>query len=249
MRQITIAMAAALTFVWAANQAQAVLVKNLTTGEILFDSGSFSNETPGQQPSNPTVGEWSGTTTLTPVTDATSPGAYHGANYLRTERSAAGAPSPQANFAKEPAVGETIRIEFMLWSDWGDHGPLIGHPDGGTLRARVRIASSGAAMYFTGSAWAALPDLTEAFERQTWQHWVIEYTRTEDNPTFSWSIDDVTVSGIPLSNPGDGGISFVSFAHTGLGVYYIDSVPEPAGAALLASGGVLMLLRRRHTTA
>jgi len=253
MFRILIAATSA-TVMTLATQSHGMLITNVTTNTVIFNSGGFEGDTPNANPADASPGSYQYVATKDLVRDAAAPGAYTGTQYLETSRDASGSGHARFIYSVEPSVGDTVRAEFMLYSETGDNrinwGAGTPPTDlATTYRGSVRINASGTFMYINPTtpqtgAWTVASSTT--ITRGVWQHWIMEYT--VGSGQFSVSIDGSTPEVFPTMTTADAGsyTRFFSIANAGNGKFYIDSVliPEPASLSLLALGGLLMMRRR-----
>ena len=227
--------------------AQAVVVKNTTTGQTIFQDSGFENVAPGDAPVAD-IGTWvpkgSGNGRVSNIFD---PGAHAGANFLLVNGSSA--TDWHGVFTNPPLAGQTIQATFMVRlltdnnynSNFGfsDQSPPISTPPDYHM---TQLADKGLTL-FDPNGGAGGGTVTRG-SNGVWHK--VEVTHTAGSTTASsFRVDDgpalaINVGAGPTKIP----VSLY-FGNAGGQASY-DAVPEPVTLSLLGLGGLMMLRRRRR---
>lgn len=241
--------------------AQAVLITNLTTNQVVFKD-DFEGGVVGSAPTAQ-IGSWElvgfGAPQGVKVTDAASPGPNQGAKYLNENRMLPPFyPDVQirANAtAVQSTPGDVIRLEFATYQ------PSTPKFQSNTFIINPAAPVTGREYFVIGVDIDGNPrpveigpnvnaELTAAFKLDTWQNWVIDFELGTNKTT--WTLDGTTV--VTNSPPNGTHVDFNQFVIDmgGDDLIYLDApnaVPEPASCVALGFGAVGLLaarMRRRY---
>lgn len=237
-RLMTILLALALVVVLV-GPAQAVLIKNVTTGATVFYDnfeGVPLGDTPGPIA---VIGTWHvGSAAPTVIRNDDPPGAFEGEQYLRWSNPSRitgeySQPIPagdelhfEAMFNAQNPSGARIWLGSGPWNGWTELMELF-HASNNTLTANYGAATLGS---LTIGAWHK-----------------IEIDYLVGASTYDAALNGAWTTGLPLLNPAPLSMNDIMLwdagtAHNGL----IDATPEPATLGVLLLGGLMSIVRRRR---
>ncbi len=203
-------------------------ILNATTGAVLFYD-NLEQDTAGTQPDTAHPGFWTSVAAVDVVHTGASAGgpsgAFEGALYLRTQRTANDVGNAYAHVVPQSTPGHQIQVEFMMYLPSGSDAAPVLTGDDQLYRCLFR-AAGGRVFYYNGSSF----QLTGAlYTANTWQKWVIGYTIGASTCSISVDGSSGTASTLAdIATPGGGGVGGFLFAHNALNSYYIDSAVQPA---------------------
>jgi hypothetical protein len=211
----------------ATNPSHALTIRDLTTGQTLFNSHSFELNAPGG-PALTTTGFWSnGAVTHDVVTDAAVPGPAHGAHYLSTKRDAIAAGNPRAFLAAPvTTIGNRVHAEWMMRignPPLSDTGFFFANQAGANI-GQIRIGGNG--LGTVQDVWGG-GITSSAYQANTWQKWELDYTVGGTSYTVRVN------GGSPINGTVQGassGFGYLSFFHNGNQTYFLDGL-APSGLA------------------
>lgn len=221
-------------------------------------NNDYESDTVGAAPSG-----WTGAGGLSRVTDAASPGAYQGRQYLSVDKEPATTGDVKYTFPTpiQANSGQTINLDTMLWvptaapngsvwyqSSWYDttgvvsganNSPILMAFFGTTVGDLDVRAYNGTAYQTTGLS------LTGG----AWNRFEIDYTPGANNwtLTINGTSQVLTTFNSRATDRGIGTIQFFINTAAAGNPFFLDAVPEPASLPLLGMGSLVMLqLSRRR---
>lgn len=238
-----------------ATSANAVLITNLTTKQVIF-SDNFESGTLGAAPTA-NVGSWElvgfGAPSGTHVVDAASPGPNQGDQYLELHRQLppfypdvqvrAHASAVQSN------SGDIIRLEFSTYqSSYKNQSNTFIINPAAPLAGReyfvigVDLDGNPRPVFVSGADNAVL---SSAFKLDKWQNWTIDFELGTNNTT--WTLDGTTTT--TTTPPNGTHVSFEQFVVDigGDDIVYLDShgvIPEPSTLVTLGIGAIGLIASR-----
>jgi len=234
---------------WLPTKACAVIVTNVTTDTVIFNSSGFEHDTPEHEPfallqKSSAAKLWK--TAVAPWDQVVSmvdryihrlpPATRGGFRYLKTTRNAAGEGKPVAMFSSNQArTGDLIRMEFSLQLPAEvDASITLGHDDRGEVRGRLRLHDK-FVQYHDGMEWKEVKPRV-AFLPEKWQDWRLEYA--VGAATFTVRINDGPVGTAEalksLSERGGGSLNRLSFEHLREQSFNIDATDTMRATAAAA---------------
>lgn len=233
---------------------------------------NLESSTPGSPPATATTatqsaqpGDWyiyGGTSPdNTEVTDAASPGAGEGSNYLHVNRPVGGTATIAAAFEswEAPQSGGIVTAQWQMYLPSTDNSAIAGiwltsslnndnNQGLGTASPVLFVFNNGTVRYsingFSTNEFLAAP----VAQLDTWQDWTLTTDLTTQQATLT--IDGVTSDPFGFNNDVNAANALVFFGPSEGSGFFVDNlqinVPEPVSLALATLGASVLLVRRQQ---
>ncbi|MFA5687972.1 MAG: hypothetical protein WC959_02295 [Kiritimatiellales bacterium] len=227
-----------------AGASHAMLITDVTTNKVLFDSGGFEGGTVGSAPDGAITGTLTGNaSTLIYGPDSAGPGAYSGDNYAMSIRNGGSGLITMKFDQAVTATGTVLKYEWVWYVTAGSYARLIGLDGAGSngnndVVFDVRLRNS--AVYDLN-----VKQSDNFYVDDQWIVCSLEYTLGATSVVFTAGTQSIDIATRGNSETGTMGVAFAQAAN---GTYYVDSIiPEPAVSFYLLVGSISAIgLKRRR---